>query len=96
MTHPVRGAAAIVGVADEISPSGTIDGDLRSIESRVVRAALDDAGLSLADVATPDEREIVLRPVGPRWTARRRVLAEAIAPWAVKDGDDQGEEVAPC
>jgi acetyl-CoA acetyltransferase len=50
MTHPVRGAAAIVGVADEISPDGTLDGDLRSIESRVITAAVDDAGLSLADV----------------------------------------------
>lgn len=50
MSHPVRGAAAIVGVADEISPDGRIDGDLRSIESRVVRAALDDAGLALGDV----------------------------------------------
>jgi acetyl-CoA acetyltransferase len=50
MSHPVRGAAAIVGVADEISPDGEIEGDLRSIESRVVRAALDDAGLALADV----------------------------------------------
>lgn len=50
MNHPVRGAAAVVGVADEISPDGTLDGDLRAIESRVARAALDDAGLSLADV----------------------------------------------
>lgn len=50
MTHPVRGAAAIVGVADEVSPDGSLEGDLRSIESRVVRAALADAGLGLADV----------------------------------------------
>ena len=50
MSHPVRGAAAIVGVADEVSPDGVVDGDLRSIESRVVRAALDDAGLTIADV----------------------------------------------
>jgi acetyl-CoA acetyltransferase len=50
MTSNVRGAAAIVGVADEISPDGTIEGEMRTIESRVVRAALDNAGLTLADV----------------------------------------------
>ena len=50
MSHPVRGAAAIVGVADEISPDGMIPGDIRSIESRVVAAALEDAGMTLADV----------------------------------------------
>ena len=50
MSHPVRGAAAVVGVADEVSPDGTIPGDLRSVESRVIRAALDDAGLGLADI----------------------------------------------
>ena len=27
MTHPVRAAAAIVGVADEISPDGMLDGE---------------------------------------------------------------------
>ena len=47
-SHPLRGAAAIVGVADEVAPSGMIDGSLRSIEARMVRAALDDAGLTLA------------------------------------------------
>jgi tRNA threonylcarbamoyladenosine biosynthesis protein TsaE len=38
--------------------------------------------LTLADVATPDRREVELHPVGPRWSARQRVLAEAIGPWA--------------
>jgi tRNA threonylcarbamoyladenosine biosynthesis protein TsaE len=55
--------------------------------------------LNLAEVATPDDREIVLRPVGVRWGARRRGLAEAIAPWAVKDDEGDGGapgEVAPC
>lgn len=46
----IRGRAAIVGVADEVSPSGVIDVPLRELEARVIRAALDDAGLSLADV----------------------------------------------
>lgn len=50
MTHPVRGAAAIVGVADELSPDGMIPGDIRSIESRVVTAALADAGMTLDEV----------------------------------------------
>jgi acetyl-CoA acetyltransferase len=46
----IRGAAAIVGVADEVSPEGVIDMPLRELEARVVRAALADAGLSLKDV----------------------------------------------
>jgi acetyl-CoA acetyltransferase len=50
MTHPLRGAVAIVGAADEVSPSGEIDLPLRALEARVVRAALDDAGLEPSDV----------------------------------------------
>jgi acetyl-CoA acetyltransferase len=50
MSHPMRGSAAIAGVADEVSPSGELDGELRAIEARVVRAALDDAGLAPSDV----------------------------------------------
>ena len=48
--HPLRGAAAIVGVADDVSPTGMIEGTTRAIEARTIRAALDDAGLTLADV----------------------------------------------
>ncbi|MDG4669162.1 acetyl-CoA acetyltransferase [Mycobacterium sp. 236(2023)] len=46
----VRGAAAVVGVADEVSPDGIIDVPLRELEARVIRAALADAGLTLRDV----------------------------------------------
>jgi acetyl-CoA acetyltransferase len=46
----LRGAAAIVGVADEVSPSGVIDMPLRELEARVITAALADAGVSLRDV----------------------------------------------
>lgn len=46
----IRGAAAIVGVADEVSPDGVIDTPLRELEARVIRAALADAGLTLRDV----------------------------------------------
>jgi acetyl-CoA acetyltransferase len=49
-SHPLRGAAAIVGVADEVDPSGMIEGTTRALEARMVRAALDDAGLTLDDV----------------------------------------------
>jgi len=41
------------------------------------------------DAAAPavDRREIELVPVGPRWSARVRVLGAAIAPWAsTEDG----------
>lgn len=40
----------MVGVADEVSPTGVIDVPLRELEARVVTAALSDAGLSLSDV----------------------------------------------
>jgi acetyl-CoA acetyltransferase len=50
MSHPLRGVAAIVGVADEVSPSGEIDEPLRGLEARAIRQALDDAGLEPSDV----------------------------------------------
>lgn len=50
MTAGIRGAAAIAGVADEVSPSGVIDVPLPELEARVVSAALADGGLSLRDV----------------------------------------------
>ncbi len=50
MSSEIRGAAAIVGVADEVSPTGVIDLPLRELEARVITAALTDAGLSLGDV----------------------------------------------
>ena len=46
----LRGVAAIVGVADEVSPTGEIDVPLRTLEAQVIRAALADAGLTLQDV----------------------------------------------
>ena len=46
----MRGAAAVVGVADEVSPDGVIDVPLRELEARVIRAALADAGLTMGDV----------------------------------------------
>ena len=50
VSHPLRGAAAIVGVADEVSPTGEIDLPLRTLEARVVRAALADAGIEPSEV----------------------------------------------
>ncbi|OBK82108.1 acetyl-CoA acetyltransferase [Mycobacterium sp. 1164985.4] len=50
MNRNIRGAAAVIGVADEVSPSGVIDVPLRELEARVISAALADAGLSLRDV----------------------------------------------
>jgi acetyl-CoA acetyltransferase len=48
--HWRRGAAAIVGVADAVSPTGELEGTPRAIETTVIREALDDAGLTIADV----------------------------------------------
>jgi acetyl-CoA acetyltransferase len=46
----LRGAAAIVGVADDVSPTGELDRFGRDLEVAMVLDALADAGLSLADV----------------------------------------------
>jgi acetyl-CoA acetyltransferase len=50
MDRTLRGAAAIVGVADDVSPTGELELTGRALEVSMVLAALDDAGLSLADV----------------------------------------------
>src|SRR5919106_2980712 len=46
----LRGKAAIVGVADAVSPTGQLDLHGRALEAAVIKEALDDAGLTLADV----------------------------------------------
>src|SRR5580700_6846972 len=46
----LRGAAAIVGVADDVSPTGELDRFGRELEVAMVLDALADAGLSLSDV----------------------------------------------
>ena len=46
----LRGAAAIVGVADDVSPTGELDRIGRELEVAMVLDALEDAGLTLADV----------------------------------------------
>jgi acetyl-CoA acetyltransferase len=49
-TSTLRGAAAIVGVADAVSPTGALETRGRELEAAMVKEALDDAGLTLADV----------------------------------------------
>ncbi|HVB90509.1 MAG TPA: acetyl-CoA acetyltransferase [Acidimicrobiales bacterium] len=46
----LRGAAAIVGVADDVSPTGELERTGRALEVAMVQNALDDAGLTLSDV----------------------------------------------
>jgi acetyl-CoA acetyltransferase len=46
----LRGAAALVGVADAASPTGELEQHGRALEAAMVREALADAGLDLADV----------------------------------------------
>ena len=50
MTERLRGQAAIVGVADLASPTGELELTGRALEAAMIKAALDDAGLTLADV----------------------------------------------
>ena len=46
----LRGQAAIVGVADVASPTGELDQHGRALEVAMIQDALDDAGLTIADV----------------------------------------------
>lgn len=59
----MRGAASIVGVSDAVSPTGELDGSVRSLEVQVIREALDDAGLTIADV------DAVFCATTPGWAA---------------------------
>ncbi|MFN0089470.1 MAG: acetyl-CoA acetyltransferase [Acidimicrobiales bacterium] len=45
-----RAKAVIAGAADDVTPSGELEGSHRAIEMRMIKAALDDAGLSISDV----------------------------------------------
>jgi acetyl-CoA acetyltransferase len=49
-TGTLRGTAAIVGVADAVSPTGELDRRGRVLEAAMIAEALDDAGLTLDDV----------------------------------------------
>jgi acetyl-CoA acetyltransferase len=46
----MRGAAAVVGVADDVSPTGELELTGRALEAKMIAEALDDAGLTIADV----------------------------------------------
>lgn len=46
----LRGRAAVVGVTDAVSPTGELELTGRALEARMVKEALDDAGLQLADI----------------------------------------------
>jgi acetyl-CoA acetyltransferase len=59
----MRGAAAIVGVADAVSPTGELEGSVRAIEVQVIREALDDAGLVIGDV------DAIFSCTTPGWAA---------------------------
>ena len=50
MTNPLRAKAAIAGVADAASPTGDLDLRGQRLQVAMIREALDDAGLTIADV----------------------------------------------
>ncbi len=50
MTNGLRGQAAFVGVADAASPTGELELTGRALEASMIKEALEDAGLSLAEV----------------------------------------------
>jgi acetyl-CoA acetyltransferase len=50
VTFSVRGKSAIAGVTDAACPTGDLPDRGRVLESRMIREALDDAGLTIADV----------------------------------------------
>lgn len=49
-TLNLRGKAAIVGIGEYVSPTGELPLRGRALEAKVIKEALDDAGLTLADV----------------------------------------------
>ena len=49
-TTNIRGASAIVGVADDASPTGQLEIGGRALEAAMIEQALSDAGLTIADV----------------------------------------------
>ena len=68
----VRGRSAIVGVADAVSPTGDLDLTGRALDAAMIREALDDAGLTVADVdavfAANDAGDLAeFLGVQPRW-----------------------------
>ena len=65
-----EGGVVLIEWGDEILP--VLPNDL--LEVRLTLGAGDD------------DRTIALRPVGPRWSARTRVLTEAVAPWTGDGG----------
>src|SRR3546814_3628911 len=48
--HPLRAAAAIVGAVDAVSPDGRLGRSDAQLEVEVIRGALEDASLTIADV----------------------------------------------
>ena len=73
MTDSLRGKAAIVGVADLASPTGELDLHGRALEIAVIKAALDDAGLTIGDVdgvchALSSMALAEYLRITPRWT----------------------------
>jgi acetyl-CoA acetyltransferase len=50
LVHPLRGATAIVGAVDAVSPTGALDRSVAALELDMVKEALDDAGLTIRDV----------------------------------------------
>lgn len=50
LSDMARGAVAVVGAVDAASPTGKLDQPVRQLEVQMIRAALDDAGLSIKDV----------------------------------------------
>jgi tRNA threonylcarbamoyladenosine biosynthesis protein TsaE len=72
-----EGGVTVIEWGDVIVPA--LPTDFLEIRLRFVPPAGD--GTAAGD---DDRRSIALHPVGQRWAARRRALAEAVAPWSVR------------
>jgi tRNA threonylcarbamoyladenosine biosynthesis protein TsaE len=67
------GSVTVIEWGDAITP--VLPHDYLEVHLRFVDGA--------DGVPLPDDREVELVPVGPRWAARVRALGAALAPWAV-------------
>jgi tRNA threonylcarbamoyladenosine biosynthesis protein TsaE len=75
-----------LGLAEMLDEGGVVVIEWGDAVEPVVPSDYLEVRLALAAIDTPDDRDILLHPVGPHWSSRQRVLAEAIAPWAVGTG----------
>jgi len=76
---------AELGLAELLDDGGVVLIEWGDVILPVLPADYLEVRLTFGD--GDDDRHITLRRVGPSWSARRRLLAEAVAPWTAEPVD---------